>query len=44
MADPERGNYTHYDRYEDGKTNREEVDNIAGFAVHSEEGEFDPHL
>ena len=44
MADPERGNYTHYDRYEDGKTNPKEVDDVARLAVHSEESDFEHRL
>ena len=40
ITDRERGDDTHCDRYDDRKTNRKEVDNVARFAVHSEEGQF----
>ena len=44
VADPECGNYTRYDRYEDGKTNPKEVDDVARLAVHSEESDFEHRL
>ena len=39
VADPKRGNNTHCDRYDHGKTNQEEVDNVARFTVRSKEGD-----
>jgi len=44
IADREGGDDTHYERHQYAKTNRKEVDNVACFSVHSEEGQLERRL
>jgi hypothetical protein len=44
MADPDRGNDATQDRYQHGKIDSDVIDDVVGFVLHSEEGEFESFL